>query len=261
LGEDADYKWDDTIANYSWNRKLSDYSESIDFSIVEKIIKAQYFRFLDPLNHFLAPMAEQNKFTKYGGYPSMDIAEYDNLLRYIIARKRQVFGSYFTEFMNISFSSEELFVDNSDIIGQENIDVVYHEKSLSMQLYGNKVGKTVSHKVAIDLTKISKAELENYNPGVIAFQVLGAILNSGKVSESDIAKFKSAADTKAIFGFGKPLLSTEIIKGKDESSKCYVKPFILYGETLYMYSQWTQNHKKRLIEWIVQWIDSNGGKI
>lgn len=286
IGEDRDYQWDDTISNYVWNRKIGDYSGSIDFNVIEEIIVAQFFRFLDPLNHFLAPMAEQNKFTKANGYPAIDIAEYDGLLRYIIARKSQSFGAVFTEFKSKVSAPDELFSSNSDMLGLEFIDAVYHEKSLSEQLYGDgvrppktiraprisKTAKRTKVKVSasgkkhatstgiIDLSKISQSYLEQFKPGAIAFQVLGAILNSGKISSSDIAKFKSAAATKAIFGFEKPLLSPSIIRANG-NSKCYVKPFILNGETLYMYSQWYDTHQERLIQWILNWIAANGGKI
>lgn len=286
LGDDSDYQWDDMISNYVWNRKIADYSGSIDFAIVEEMIKAQFFRFLDPLNHFLAPMAEQNKFTKFNSYPALDIAEYSNLLRYIIARKSQTFGVAFLEFKRRVSAPDVLFLADYCIVGQETVDVVYHEKSLSEQLYGDgvrppktirtprisKTAKRTKIKVSssgkkhatstetIDLSKISQSYLEQFKPGVIAFQVLGAILNSGRVSLSDIAKFKSATETKAIFGFEKPLLSPSIIRANG-NSKCYVKPFVLNGETLYMYSQWYDTHQKRLIQWILNWLSANGGKI
>lgn len=286
IGEDGDYQWDDTKSNYVWNRKKAEYKGKIPFDDIKEIIKAQFFRFLDPLNHFLAPMAEQNKFTKSNGYPALDIAEYDHLLQYIIAQKEQDFGDDFSNFKRRISSPKTFFSPDPNLFGSEVIDAVYHEKSLSERLYGggvrppkttrapqiSKTAKCTKVKVSasgkkhvtsagiIDLSKISQSYLEQFKPGAIAFQVLGAILNSGKISSSDIAKFKSAAETKAIFGFEKPLLSPSIIR-VNGNSKCYVKPFILNGETLYMYSQWYDTHQERLIQWILNWIADNGGKI
>jgi hypothetical protein len=173
------------------------------------------------------------------------------------------------------FVSKIMWYENPHAVvatGKERIDITYGivAKTASPSLSTPSVKKTVavtkkpatsaSPKVLIDLTKLSASYLERFKPGVIAYQVLGAILNSGKLSLNDISKFKSAVETKAIFGFEKPLLSPTIIRANG-NSKCYVKPFVLNGETLYMYSQWYDTHKERLIKWILNWISANGGKI
>jgi len=115
--------------------------------------------------------------------------------------------------------------------------------------------KSLAYK--IDLAKISEPYLKQFKEGEIAAQVLGAILKSGKVSKTEIDQFKDAATTKAIFGFGKPLLSPTRKDAKGYN-RYYDEPFALYGEILYLYSQWLNGHKERLINWIIQWIAKNG---
>jgi len=139
LGTDENYKWDTTINNYAWNR-IPDDNDEYDFDLIEKIIKAQFFRFLDPLNHFLAPMSEQNKYTRADGELSLDIAEYENLQKYIIFRKKESYNlnnSAFDKFIELTCAPKES--SNIDIqkIGAEKIDIVYHEKSLSKTYYRN----------------------------------------------------------------------------------------------------------------------------
>jgi hypothetical protein len=289
LGEDADYAWDSTVGNYVWNRKIADYKGEVPFATIEKIVIAQFFRFLDPINHFLAPKEQQNKFTRADGFFDMDIAEYENLLKYLIGEKEKVFNSdktgegkltYFDDFREKTYAPRAMFGVDTISAGTEPIQVVYHEKSLSQSLYGDKVGgttkkpTTTSRKktstgsapvktttAAVDLTKISYSYLnDNFKVGVIAQEVLGAILRSGRVSKSDVDGFKTEAVTKKTFGFGKPLLSPVMVRTSN-SNRYYADTYTLYGEKLFLYSQWQEAHKERLIQWILNWIAANGGKI
>jgi hypothetical protein len=139
LGDITDYQWKDDICNYAWDRDLSNYNGKIPFSIIEEIIKAQFFRFLDPLNHFLAPKEQQNKYTNSDGYPSLDIAEYKNLLKYLLEQKKINHPTIFNEFKDRAAVPNVILADDIDRISAEPIRVVYHEKSLSEAIYGDKV--------------------------------------------------------------------------------------------------------------------------
>lgn len=234
----------------------------------KRVIVAKFLRFAHPFNYFLTP-AKTRHVCAQPVYKK-DIGEDPRMISYVRQYLAKEYPQEYREFV-----SKIMWYENPHAVvatGKERIDITYGivAKTASPSLSTPSVKKTVavtkkpatsaSPKVLIDLTKLSASYLERFKPGVIAYQVLGAILNSGKLSLNDISKFKSAVETKAIFGFEKPLLSPTIIRANG-NSKCYVKPFVLNGETLYMYSQWYDTHKERLIKWILNWISANGGKI
>lgn len=95
---------------------------------------------------------------------------------------------------------------------------------------------------------------------MIAQEVLGAILKSGRISKSDVDDFKTEAVTKKTFGFGKALLSPVMVHTSN-SNRYYADAYTLHGEKLFLYSQWKLHHKERLIQWILNWIAANGGTI
>ena len=234
----------------------------------KRVIVAKFLRFAHPFNYFLTP-AKTRHVCAQPVYKK-DIGEDPRMISYVRQYLAKEYPQEYREFV-----SKIMWYENPHAVvatGKERIDITYGivTKTASPSLSTPSVKKPVavtkktatsaSPKVLIDLTKLSASYLEQFKPGVIAYQVLGAILNSGKLSLNDISKFKSAVETRAIFGFEKPLLSPTIIRANG-NSKCYVKPFVLNGETLYMYSQWYDTHKERLINWILNWISANGGKI
>ena len=225
----------------------------------KEVIVAKFLRFAHPFNYFLTP-AKKRHICRQPVYKK-DIGEDPRMISYVRQYLEKEYPVEYHEFI----SKIMWYEDPSGIVatGKERIDIEYGLTVSASAGGGSKKSSTPARapKITIDLTKISVPDLEPYKCGVIAFQVLGAILNSGKVSKSDIAQFKSATETKKLFGLGKPLLSPVIIKDSKGRSKCYVKPFVLYGETLYMYSQWYDIHQKNLIHWIVNWVAANGGKI
>lgn len=232
----------------------------------KRVIVAKFLRFAHPFNYFLTP-AKTRHVCAQPVYKK-DIGEDPRMISYVRQYLAKEYPQEYQEFV----SKIMWYEDPHAVVatGKERIDITYgiDVKAASPSLSTPSVKKPVavtkkpatSPKALIDLTKLSASYLEQFKPGAIAFQVLGAILNSGKVSLSDITKFKSAVETKAIFGFEKQLLSPTIIRA-NSNSKCYVKPFVLNGETLYMYSQWYDTHQERLIKWILNWISTNGGKI
>lgn len=118
-------------------------------------------------------------------------------------------------------------------------------------------GKSVSSSAVIDLKQISPTYLQGFPVGKIASQVLGAILKSGNIKKADVDLLKTEAGSKTAFGFQKPALS-KTRKDANGYIRYYNEPFLLFGETLYLYSQWSKSHKDRLIQWIVDWIAANG---
>ncbi len=257
-------------------------------------LKAHMLRFLHPLNYFCAPKDNMNgcvycEFTDHiNNGKSVTrrfarIAGYEHLLYYAHHKFKEKYGDIYEEFLSrvmlpkntFDFFENSSDSETSDFYGSEVIDAKYGNPLSSKSSSAPTVPKVskpakastprksriaTAHKANIDLTKISKLYLESFKVGEIAYQVLGAVLKSGKVSKADIDAFKSATTTKAIFGFGKPLLSPVMVRTSN-INRYYSDNFTLYGETLYLYSQWLDVHKERLIKWILNWIAANGGKI
>jgi hypothetical protein len=124
----------------------------------------------------------------------------------------------------------------------------------------HKPSTTTSPKVPIDLTKLTRVYLETFKVGEIANQVLRAILASGKVPKNTVDAWKTVSGSKAAFGLSDPILGYSR-KDSKGYNRYYDNTLNLYGEDLYLCSQWKINHKARLITWIINWIAANGGKI
>ncbi len=129
LGEEStlqqDYQWNDSIKNFVWDRKMA---SSHDRDALRTAVVAHFLRFLDPMNHFLAPMQGCNKFTRANGEFSLDIAEYDNLISYLMFTRKNSpdsdFSDGFNEFIDNVLPGKNLTPLNCDT---EEIDIIYHE--------------------------------------------------------------------------------------------------------------------------------------
>ncbi len=100
LGESEDWKWDSNINNYTRKIEICDNEKEK----VKRWIKAEFLRFVDPLNHFLAPKAPYqgiiyNSFKNTDGAESNDIAEYPPLLALIRTRYQEVYGDEYKRFL------------------------------------------------------------------------------------------------------------------------------------------------------------------
>jgi hypothetical protein len=123
-------------------------------------------------------------------------------------------------------------------------------------------------KATIDLTGINKVYLDGFRVGEIANQVLRAIIvsgvNSGKITKTDIDVFKTEKGKRtSTFMISKPLLAL-VREDSSGHPRYYEAPIVCYGETLYLYKDWDKNDteiKDNLIQWILNWIAANGGKI
>lgn len=97
--------------------------------------------------------------------------------------------------------------------------------------------------------------------GKIANVVLRSIIKGGVITgairPNDIADFKDAAWTNGIFGVQYPILSQNrgVISG---GCRYYQGEIECYGEKLFLTNYWKDEHKDRLIDWIVNWVSRNG---
>lgn len=122
LGRQSDYKWDPAIGNFAWDRQLP----TREKDALKQLAIAHFLRFLDPINHFLSPMLGNNKFTKWDGEFSLDIAEYEHLQLYMMEKKEALFGQEFLKYRKTVCAP----APTETVDPLEKIDLVYHEKSV-----------------------------------------------------------------------------------------------------------------------------------
>lgn len=97
--------------------------------------------------------------------------------------------------------------------------------------------------------------------GKIANVVLRGIIKggviTGVINPNGISDFKDVAWTNGMFGVQYPLLSKnrDIISG---GCRYYQGEIECYGEKLFLTNYWKDEHKARLIDWIVNWVSKNG---
>ena len=127
LGEEStsqqDYQWDDTIHNFVWDRKMTNTSER---DSLRELIVAHFLRFVDPMNHFLAPMQGCNKYTNADGEYSLDIAEYDRLTTYLQFAREREYGRDFDDYRKVIAAPANLQAID---YGTDEIRVIYHEST------------------------------------------------------------------------------------------------------------------------------------
>lgn len=228
----------------------------------KKVIVAKFLRLAHPLNYFLTPTTHPklHVYDPVAVVEMNDIGEDVRMLYYMRNYLKEKYSDIYKEFIEMT-----LWPEDSDIMypdtGNEYIGMDYgpHLKGVSTSS-ATAPTKIASPKNVIDLSSITYAYLDQFKAGEIAYQVLGAILKSERISKADTDAFKTVAATKATFGFGKPLLSTVMIRTSNVN-RYYADSFVLHGEKLFLYSQWLESHKEKLIKWICEWVKVNGSLV
>lgn len=232
------------------------------------VIVAKFLRFAHPFNYFLTPAKTRH----VCGQPvyKKDIGEDPRMISYVRQYLEKEYPDEHSEFV-----SKIMWYEDPHAVaatGKERIDITYGmdaAKTSSVTpapaakktvTVAPKTSTTTLSKVPIDLTKLTRAYLETFKVGEIANQVLRAILASGKVPKNTVDAWKTVSGSKATFGLSDPILGYSR-KDSKGYNRYYDNTLNLYGEDLYLCSQWKINHKARLITWILNWIAANGGKI
>jgi hypothetical protein len=111
----------------------------------------------------------------------------------------------------------------------------------------------------IELYRINdRAYLERCPVGRIADEALRHIIEvgvaNGEIKKADILKFMTEKGKgKSTFNLSQPLLADSPMAA-DGRVRCHVKPIKAYGKEVYLNSQWGNEHKDNLIDWILNWI-------
>ena len=277
-------------SDWTYDASLGCYARTLDVSPkTRQIIIAHFLRFVNPFNHFLVPKAKYtyrskktgekitkiyNQYFNYiNGETKYDIGEFKPLLDYVNERfEKDIYKDEYIEYRKMLLLPEGFF---GTVSGDEEINIEYGNPLLTF-VNGKGVTSTAlasstvhkAPKTTIDLTGISKIYLDGFKVGEIANQVLRAIIisgvNSGKITKADIDVFKTEKGKRtSTFMISKPLLAL-VREDSSGRPRYYEAPIACYGETLYLYKDWDKNDteiKDNMIQWILNWIAANGGKI
>ncbi len=229
LGEETknqqDYQWDDTICNFVWHRKMKDANER---NKLREAVVAHFMRFLDPMNYFLAPKRGFNKFTKTNKDFSFDIAEYENLLRYLILIREKKYGKDFCEFKSLVLAPSGMSATN---YSTERIEVTYNKKNQKSK------------------TSTGATHTSSQKPGVgtpIRDEII-ALLTSGKLSAVLIDSLKDADYCKKELKMNHPVL-VELPNTYNEK-RYYKAPCGKYLICNDWYKQKNRNHPQIFEYW------------
>jgi len=252
-------------------------------------LEAHMLRFLHPLNYFCAPKDNMNgyvycEFTdhinlgKPGTRRFHRISGYERLLYYAHHRFREKYGDIYVDFLKRAMlpldANNDAFgffencsaAETSDYYGSEIVDAKYGNP-LSSRTTAKPVKAPATPKNTIDLDNINYAYLDSFKVGEIANQVLRAAIESGvrsgKLTKADVESLKTEKGPSSAFKLSLPLLSLDRVDANGEL-RYYKDPILCYGESLYLNSQWPKRDvekKKRLIQWILDWVKTNGALV
>lgn len=86
--------------------------------------------------------------------------------------------------------------------------------------------------------------------GVIARTILKNILENGKISKEEILLLQDANYSKQFFDIQYPLLKKIDKNINDKIERYYINPIKIYDELYYMCSEWYENDRALLINWL-----------
>lgn len=240
-GKNQDYQWVDKINNFAWDRKMKNGAQR---DALREVVVAHSLRFLDPINHFLAPMLGNNKFTKLDGEPSLDIAEYENLLLHLMFQKTKMFGKVFEEYSELILSPDVCSADH----GAEPIDIVYHENSLRPAHYKKKTKTTRSATAKVSRTSVkgssvSGRDYSKYSLDGGTAKTKGQILidlvqkHITDCPNDDVSALKKKFDKKLEFNKKAIILLENETTQKDWDDKKVYSVTLLDGTVVYINKQ------------------------
>ena len=147
----------------------------------------------------------------------------------------------------------KLFINNKyDFYEVKNI--IFKESVKS------KVSKKVhiinSNGLNITESDLYRKILKSLKVGKIANIYFREILNTGNITSIEFNKFITEKGVNSIFGLSQPILS--MVRKDDKGyDRCYSKKITAFGGIYYLNCQWGEEHKDKLIDWIIKWMEKN----
>ena len=241
LGEEStrqqDYQFDPTIQNFVWKRTDLTANEKAE---LKKLLTAHLFRFLDPMNHFLAPQSNNNRFILPDGSTKNDVAEYINLQKYIIERKTAVFGTAYDDFLIRACAPASLRSSSVSGLGSEAFQLRYYQKK--------KAARTAVRK----FTATSRTSAGKNKETV--FRIFNNIIGSGKMTPTLLAELQTLSFAQNNFRISSyPILVETSTAGShpNYNRKKYYQPetITINAKHYHLCSQWIPERIALLENW------------
>lgn len=206
----------------------------LDYSLTAEekaIVKADFLRFVDPLNYFLTPAKKHETHDPIAG--SKDIGEYENLIRYVEDKWRDIYGKSVMD----EFSKKVLALD-SDI--HENGTTVINIR------YGKSLLKNASSatKHTVANSKAAKKGTSKGSVGSFARELFTDLLLKGKLTPEQINQLEDKAFCTRTFGIYYPVL-IDLDKGSDHP-RYYVPPV---KDHYKICREWHEENRAKLEKW------------
>ena len=227
----------------------------------KKVIIAKFLRFSHPINYFLTPT--KNKHICDTEIYKKDIGEDPRMIEFVKSYLQNEYSKEYNEFLS-RIMWHNGANDSVAATGTEYIGITYGNHIFKPKAQAKKISNIKSReskRTVIDLDNITELTLNKYKAGIIADKVLRSILSSGEISKEMVDRFKNERGSQSTFALSLPLLALSV-KDAHGYNRYYCQPIYLYGEPLYLNSQWsTEKQKSLLVSWIIDWLSSNGRTI
>lgn len=223
----------------------------VDKQKAKEWIKAQFLRFISPMNYFLAPKG-QGLFNLY--WPtettiSIDVGEDSNLLSYVQQRMHKIYKNDYDKFRNKIFIDQDTI--NED--GTKKINIIYSSISLTKEFSSKKQN---SQKKRNKTQKKSSSLLTSSTKkvGELIQTEVFSLLENGKVTDQEILYLQDRVYSKQTFGISYPLLVKAT--GTYDRKRYYKIQIMIPNqqtgitEDFRVCSQWVENHRAKIEDWI-----------
>lgn len=243
LGEVSDYKWDSSICNYIRVINISDKNK---FNELKKIAVAGTLRFIDPLNHFLAPKSEENFFIINDKVIKKDVAEEQIILNHL---SNKIHDQYKTKINIDKFYNKALIKFNYNKLYSNSFKIILINDSYKSSKINNSK-KVTTNKASVSKT-VSTTKLNN-KP--IVKKIMEDLESSGKLTASLINQLTEQTYSSKTFKISYPLLCEKAKVIKDRYYKDIVINF--NGKEYLVCSQWKSSGPNINIDKLENWYKS-----
>ncbi|WP_407400551.1 hypothetical protein [Treponema sp.] len=216
-------------------------------------IKAQFLRFVSPMNYFLAPKGPQgayNLFWPTESTISMDIGEDKNLLSYVQQKMHEIYGDYYNNFLDKIFIDQDTTKED----GTKKINIIYSSKTLYQEYSTPKKTKKSSPQINMDnISTAQKFSTYSYNGNVYNQRKLCLEIIKDYVRQNPNININQLKQVWNFKGMRQAILnenelSAEQIKRKRYNLDNSDKLFLIDNSVAVVSTQWTESKVDDFIE-------------
>ena len=222
---------------------------NLNYSLTENekaLVKAHFLRFVDPLNYYAAPGRAYQK-----NDVSCIIGEAEVLNDYMTSKFADVYSfEVISEFRNAALASFDLSIADEKAV----INVVYGER-LNTSKKSGAVHKSKAPKTRKNAPDVDMSDYAGKKIGKIAQTDLKALLESGNVSDEEIAKLQTKEYSREKLDINYPLL---VLEGSACDKERYYSPkkvlVEIKGKKYLVCSQWFETESNNDRPYIIKFI-------